>query len=108
MGRVESAKHRRALQERAIAYKGGRCEVCGYQGCAAAFDFHHVDPTTKDFNISQRMTSFDAVRKELDKCVLLCSRCHREVHAGLHPRLLISYDDDRQGLLEWSEEDDFS
>ena len=62
------------------------------------FDFHHVDPLQKDFTISQRMTSFEAIQRELDKCVLLCSRCHREVHEGLHPRLLAREDDDRRGI----------
>lgn len=80
---------------------GGKCEVCGYKECAAAMDFHHVDPLHKDFTISQRMTSFDAIKQELDKCVLLCSRCHREVHEGMHPRFLIQSDDDRQGYSDF-------
>lgn len=100
MDKFEVAKRRRALRERAIRYLGGKCEACGYQTCAAAMDFHHTDPTRKDFTISQRMTSFEAIRAELDKCVLLCSRCHREVHDGMHARFLARPDDDRQGLLE--------
>lgn len=48
-------------------------------------DFHHVSSLEKEFNISSRMTSFKAIQAELDKCVLLCCRCHREVHAGMHP-----------------------
>jgi hypothetical protein len=71
-----------------VAYKGGRCAICGYDRCPTAFDFHHVDPWAKDFAISQRMTSFRAIQRELDKCVLLCATCHREVHDGLHPRYL--------------------
>lgn len=106
MDRFEASRRRKALRERAIAYKGGRCEVCGYDRCPAAFDFHHVDPTIKDFTISQRMSSFEAIQRELDKCVLLCSRCHREVHEGLHPRFLTRYDDDRQGFWETVELDD--
>ena len=34
------------------------------------------------------MTSWEAIEKELKKCVLLCSNCHREVHDGLHPNYL--------------------
>jgi hypothetical protein len=51
-------------------------------------DFHHLDPLEKDFSISSRCTSFEAVRAELDKTVLLCANCHREAHDGLHPWLI--------------------
>lgn len=66
-----------------------------------AFDFHHLDPMEKDFSISDRMTSFEAIVRELAKCVLLCARCHREVHDGWHPSFLAGdnrgYDPDLEG-----------
>ena len=68
-----------------------------------AFDFHHVNPMEKDFSISDRMTSFEAIREELGKCVLLCARCHREVHDGLHPGFLAGEDrgrDEEEDLLD--------
>jgi hypothetical protein len=86
--RFKAAQRRRTLREQAVAYKGGRCLICGYDRCASAFDFHHVTPWEKDFAISARMTSFRAIRRELDKCVLLCANCHREVHDGMHPGYL--------------------
>ena len=46
----------------------------------------------KDFNISERMTSFAAIVGELAKCVLLCCRCHREVHDGWHTGYLAGED----------------
>lgn len=58
-------------------------------------DFHHPDALEKDFSISDKMTTFAAIRPELDKCVLLCARCHREVHDGLHPGLIVHDDVDR-------------
>lgn len=82
-----AGERRRALKERAIAFLGGKCQVCGYNRCASAFDFHHLDPMTKDFNISGKM-SWRRIQTELKKTVLLCATCHREVHAGLHPSLL--------------------
>ncbi len=51
-------------------------------------DFHHPEPRTKDFTIADRMTSFEAILPELEKCILLCCRCHREVHDGMHPSFL--------------------
>ena len=68
----------------AVEYKGGKCYVCGYNKYVGALDFHHLDPETKDYNIAQlRSYSFDAMKEELDKCVLLCKNCHSETHHGL-------------------------
>lgn len=86
--RQKAAQKRKSIRDQAVAYKGGKCEICGYDKCSAGFDFHHVDPMEKDFTISDRMSSFSAIKKELDKCVLLCCRCHREVHDGWHPSFL--------------------
>jgi len=69
----------------AITYKGGKCIVCGYNKYYGALEFHHIDPSKKDFAISDlRKRSFDDdVKRELDKCNLLCSNCHKEIHAKL-------------------------
>lgn len=64
-----------------IKYKGGKCEICGYNKCVDALEFHHIDETTKDYNISHYMNrSIDVLKKEADKCILVCSNCHREIH----------------------------
>ena len=76
----------RENKNKAIAYLGGGCYVCGYDKCNAALEFHHRDPTKKDFAIS-RQRSLDKIKAELDKCVLLCANCHRETHDGLHPEI---------------------
>ena len=73
--------HRQKIKEKAIEYKGGCCEKCGYDKCKWAFDFHHLDSTKKDFSLSKNITlSWDKVKKELDKCILVCANCHREIH----------------------------
>ena len=66
-------------------YKGGKCVLCGYNKYLGALDFHHLDPTQKGFEISTRglTRSWEKIRKELDKCVLVCANCHRELHAGI-------------------------
>lgn len=78
-------KRRRKVRAMAVAYKGGRCERCGYDRCADALDFHHRNPGEKDFSVSEKgyTRSWVRVKRELDKCVLLCSNCHRELHAQL-------------------------
>lgn len=79
-----STRNKRTQKKiRAIEYKGGECLVCGYNGCPQAFDFHHLDRDEKSFNISlDSNVSWERIKKELDKCVLLCATHHREVEAG--------------------------
>ena len=69
----------------AVDYLGGSCQICGYDKCVAALEFHHRDPTKKDFAISRfNGTKIEKLKPELDKCALLCANCHRETHAGIH------------------------
>ena len=76
-------KRRFSIKDKAIAYKGGNCIVCNYNKCTRALVFHHVDGD-KDFGIGgAHARSWEAIQNELDKCVLLCSNCHGEVHAGI-------------------------
>jgi len=60
---------------------GGKCERCGYNDYIEALCFHHIDPTTKLFEISSGLTKgINELLKEVDKCALLCNNCHIEVH----------------------------
>jgi len=63
-----------------IEYKGGECERCGYNKCIDALEFHHIDPNEKDFAISGKSWSFEKLKNEVDKCILVCSNCHKEIH----------------------------
>lgn len=74
---------RQRAKLRAIKYKGGCCQICGYDKCVRALSFHHLDASHKDFTISGITKSWNAIQSELDKCVLLCANCHAEAHAGL-------------------------
>lgn len=78
-----------------IEYKGGECIECHNSnldiGC---YDFHHLDPKEKDFNLSglnSAKMSLEKVRKELDKCVLLCANCHREKHSNYKDIKFLNY-----------------
>lgn len=69
------------LKEKAIDYKGGKCNICGYNYCNRALEFHHRNPKEKEFNISvKKSASWDKIRIEIDKCDLVCANCHREIH----------------------------
>lgn len=79
---VNNARKRFKLQ--CLEYKGMNCSICGYGKCHSALEFHHLDPSQKEFIINTGGSiSFKKVKPELDKCVLLCANCHREVHSGL-------------------------
>lgn len=75
-------KRRDKLKELAVEYKGGKCEKCGYNKYIGALEFHHLNPNEKDFGIASKgyTNSWERVKKELDKCILLCANCHREEH----------------------------
>lgn len=83
------AEARRKIKAKAVAYKGGKCENCGYCKNIAALDFHHRDPSEKDFQVSAgSYLSWERLVPELDKCSLLCANCHREEHDSLRSALL--------------------
>ena len=77
-------KRRKLIKGQAIDYKGGQCEVCGYARCRDALEFHHLDGNNKSFGISEKgyTRSWGKVKAEIEKCLLLCSNCHRELHGG--------------------------
>lgn len=73
---------RNGVKGKAIQYLGGKCVCCGYNACQKALQFHHIDPSQKDFNISRLERSWESIKPEIDKCALVCSNCHFEIHAG--------------------------
>lgn len=71
-------------KQRCVDYLGGRCVRCGYERCIKALTFHHRDPATKRFTVSQMLdASWAVLSVELDKCDLLCFNCHMEEHCKL-------------------------
>ena len=58
------------------------CAKCG-ESRGYVLDYHHINPEEKDASVA-RMTSnkyrLDSVFAEIEKCVCLCSNCHREFH----------------------------
>lgn len=78
------SKSRAAHKAKCIEHKNGVCSKCGliYNGTnAPVFDFHHVDPETKDYNIGGMVNRpWPLVEEELDKCIMVCANCHRLIH----------------------------
>lgn len=63
--------------------RGGKCVRCGYNTCIKALEFHHIDPTQKDFTISNDHFKLKEAVEESKKCILICSNCHKELHDGM-------------------------
>lgn len=78
-------KRRKKMKSIALQMLGGQCSLCGYNRFTGALEFHHLDPTTKKFNISGigQTYSLTRIQEEVKKCALLCSNCHKEVEAGV-------------------------
>ncbi len=82
-----SRKYLENIKLKAIKYGGGECQKCGYDKCWRALHFHHIDPSQKEFGIFESRPGFKKVREwdklkaEINKCILLCSNCHAELHA---------------------------
>ena len=71
---------RKRTKIKLVEYKGGCCIKCGYNKSMNALQFHHLDPNEKDFQISGKSYSFDRMKEEVDKCILVCANCHIEIH----------------------------
>lgn len=82
---TNGATLRKNIKKWSLEYKGSKCQCCGYDKCSAALEFHHLDPTKKDFNISDRdiKLNWNEIKNELDKCIIVCSNCHKEIHNGI-------------------------
>lgn len=59
-----------------------KCLKCN-ENDIACLDFHHINDNTKDFNIAKAMLhsySLEKIQSEINKCIILCSNCHRKLH----------------------------
>jgi len=77
-------KRRRKIKTLAIEYKGGQCQICGYKKYQGALDLHHINGS-KEFGIADKgyTRSWEKVKVELGKCILVCANCHREIEGGI-------------------------
>ncbi len=82
---TKKMQHWNKLKTMAVEYLGGKCLDCGYVGHPVAYDFHHRDPSVKEFQWNVlRKKSWNKIMTELHKCDLLCCICHRLRHINTH------------------------
>jgi predicted metal-binding protein len=78
-----SIMSRHRIKAKMIEYKGGKCQICGYNECHGSLTFHHIDPNEKEISIGSMVRKWEKIKPELDKCLLVCSNCHDEIHQGI-------------------------
>ena len=87
LARESCYRRRRKQRDKAIEYAGGCCQVhdCGYSKYSGCLAFHHRNPKKKLFSldITAFAKNWKVLKKEIDKCILLCLNCHGEVHADI-------------------------
>jgi hypothetical protein len=60
------------------------CAHCGYTRWkkAVSLDFHHENREDKIINVSSHWKTswkqYEKMKKEMEKCIVLCANCHRE------------------------------
>lgn len=60
------------------------CKICGYNTCSTALEFHHLDKKIKCFTLSNRVRrTYQEIKEEIDKCIIVCSNHHHELEEGL-------------------------
>ena len=68
----------RKTKTKAVQYKGGKCERCGYDKYDGALEFHHLDPKEKDPYFGKvKFWRWNRIKNEIDKCDVRCANCHR-------------------------------
>ena len=71
-----------AKKIKSINYLGGECTKCQEKNIFKLC-FHHLNPNLKNTNLENNILAnmkWDSLKKELDKCIVLCQNCHREEH----------------------------
>lgn len=62
-----------------------KCCICGFDKFQEALEFHHVNPEEKEIPLSaNKMVSLERQINEAKKCILVCSNCHKGIHAGYY------------------------
>ena len=84
-----SDKKRKRKQERAAAINEWLDSYKSEQGCAYCvehdallLDFHHFGNDKKYTIANMRLLARTTIENEIKKCVVVCCKCHRKIHAG--------------------------
>lgn len=63
-------------------FLGDKCSKCNLSFPYQVYNFHHRDPSSKEFDWSKlRLRSTADIMTEIDKCDLVCANCHIIEHS---------------------------
>lgn len=83
--RIRRKRAKNDIVEYVMNYKASHpCVICG-ESRVACLDFHHVNRNSKEENISymkHRGWGKAKIIQEISKCIVICSNCHRVIHAN--------------------------
>ena len=78
--RKKRERERYETQKNYLVSKKNQCVHCG-ENKWYLLEFHHKDPSKKEFTISKwRKKSKASLLKEIEGCDTLCKNCHAEFH----------------------------
>ena len=85
---LKSSKRKKKSRSKVLDFlrrykKRSGCRLCGENSSPDVLDFHHIDPNTKTMSVTNmvRSSGILSMIDEIEKCVVLCSNCHRKMHA---------------------------
>ena len=83
MSSKATTDYRRRRKRNLVKVCGDKCAICGYDKIPDSLEFHHINPDEKSYGIAKNGTCHDleADLQEVQKCILVCANCHREIHA---------------------------
>lgn len=86
MSSKSTSDFRRRRKINLIKVCGNSCNLCGYNKTVNALEFHHINPEEKEYGIASQGTCHDIEKdlQEVQKCILVCANCHREIHDNLY------------------------
>lgn len=81
--RIRNKAIRKQNKEFVDSIRSSGCIICGEKSLCC-LDFHHLDKSSKEFGISNMISgySIEKIKNEISKCIIVCSNCHRKIHAN--------------------------
>ena len=79
---LDPIRQKRLARKKKLVDHLGGCQICGYKTSMRSLVFHHL--SNKSFPLTERTFQFSwsSLLPEIEKCVLVCSNHHGEVHDG--------------------------
>lgn len=78
----DTTEYRHRVKESLVCAFGNRCYICKHTFPIKMYEFHHLNPSEKRFQLGTNTHSLSNVMCEAEKCIMLCPNCHRMITLG--------------------------